>query len=88
MTLTIHFYLMNNSIEREAALNPAGWANYTPAAIIDKYRHPANAEEWDRYPNVDWEKELFKKVAMSYNTSVNVSGGTKSSELLLQLWIS
>lgn len=55
------FYLMNNSIEREAALNPAGWANYTPAAIIDKYRHPANAEEWDRYPNVDWEKELFKK---------------------------
>ena len=71
------FYLMNNSIEREAALNPAGWANYTPAAIIDKYRHPANAEEWDRYPNVDWEKELFKKVAMSYNTSVNVSGGTK-----------
>lgn len=71
------FYLMNNSIEREACLNPAGWANYTPAAIIDKYRHPANAEEWDRYPNVDWEDELFKKVAMSYNTSVNVSGGTK-----------
>lgn len=60
------FYLMNNSIEREACLNPAGWANYTPAAIIDKYRHPANAEEWDRYPNVDWEDELFKKVAMSY----------------------
>lgn len=71
------FYLMNNSIEREAAINPAGWANYTPAAIINKYRYPANAEEWDRYPNVDWEKELFKKAAMSYNTSVNVSGGTK-----------
>lgn len=71
------FYLMNNSIEREASLNPAGWANYTPAAIIDKYRHPANAEEWDRYPNVDWENELFKKAAMSYNMSVNVSGGTK-----------
>lgn len=71
------FYLMNNSIEREAALNLAGWANYTPAAIIDKYRHPANSEEWDRYPNVNWEKELFKKAAMSYNTSVNVSGGTR-----------
>lgn len=71
------FYLMNNSIEREASLNPAGWANYTPAAIIDKYRYPANAEEWDRYPNVDWENELFKKAAMSYNMSVNVSGGTK-----------
>lgn len=71
------FYLMNNSIEREACINPNGWASYTPAAIIDKYRHPANAEEWDRYPNVDWENELFNKSAMSYNTSVNVSGGTK-----------
>lgn len=71
------FYLMNNSIEREACINPAGWANYTPAPIIYKYRNPANAEEWDRYPNVDWEDELFKDVAMSYNTSVNVSGGTK-----------
>ena len=28
------FYLMNNSIEREACINPSGWANYTPAAII------------------------------------------------------
>lgn len=71
------FYLMNNSIEREACINPAGWSNYTPAAIIHKYRYPANTEEWDRYPNVDWEDFLFKDYAMSYNTSVNVSGGTK-----------
>lgn len=71
------FYLMNNSIEREACINPAGWSNYTPAGIIDKYRHPANWEEWDRYPNVDWEDYLFKDYAMSYNTSVNVSGGTQ-----------
>ncbi len=71
------FYLMNNSIEREAALNPQGWGNYTPVEIIDKYRHPANTEEWDRYPNTDWEDALFKKAAMSYNASVSVSGGTK-----------
>ena len=71
------FYLLNNSIEREACLNPNGWSDYTPASIIDKYRHPANSEEWDRYPNTDWEKALFKDVAMSYNTSVNVAGGTK-----------
>ncbi len=71
------FYLMNNSIEREASLNPSGWGNYTPADIINKYRYPANAEEWDRYPNTDWEDVLFKKSTMSYNTSVNVSGGTK-----------
>ncbi len=71
------FYLMNNSIEREACINPSGWANYTPASIIYKYRNPANTEEWDRYPNVDWEDYLFKDHTMSYNTSVNVSGGTK-----------
>ncbi|MDE6342580.1 MAG: TonB-dependent receptor [Muribaculaceae bacterium] len=71
------FYIMNNSIEREAALNAAGWSNYTPVAIIDKYRNPLNAEEWDRYPNTDWEDALFKKNAMSYNASVSVSGGTK-----------
>lgn len=71
------FFLMNNSIEREACLNPSGWSNYTPTSIIDKYRHPANLEEWDRYPNVDWEDVLFKRSAMSYNASVNVSGGTK-----------
>ena len=71
------FYLMNNSIEREACINSAGWSNYTPAAIIDKYRNPANVEEWDRYPNVDWEDYLFRDYAMSYNASVNVSGGTK-----------
>ncbi|MCF0244360.1 MAG: TonB-dependent receptor [Bacteroidaceae bacterium] len=70
------FYLMNNSIEREAALNAQGWGNYTPVAIIDKYRNPANTEEWDRYPNTDWEEALFNKMAMSYNASVNVAGGT------------
>lgn len=70
------FYLMNNSIEREAAINPNGWANYTNPAVIHKYRYPANIEEWDRYPNTDWEDYLFKKAAFSYNTSVNVSGGT------------
>lgn len=71
------FYLMNRAIEREAALNPSGWGNYTPAPVIDKYRNPADMTEWDRYPNTDWEDFLFKKSAMSYNTSVNVSGGTK-----------
>ena len=71
------FYLMNDVIEREAAISPSGWANYTDPSIIHKYRYPANATEWDRYPNVDWADFLFKDVAMSYNTSVNVSGGTK-----------
>ena len=71
------FYMMNYAIEREAGLNPSGWGNYTNPAVIHKYRYPANVAEWDRYPNTDWEEVLFKDMAMSYNTSVNVSGGTK-----------
>ncbi|BAV06765.1 TonB-linked outer membrane protein, SusC/RagA family [Filimonas lacunae] len=69
--------LKNQVIERELPSTPSAWTAYMPLAIIDKYRHPANAEEWDRYPNVDWQKELFKSNTKSYNTSASVSGGSK-----------
>ncbi|RXK85493.1 SusC/RagA family TonB-linked outer membrane protein [Filimonas effusa] len=69
--------LKNRVIERELSNAPAGWAGYKPLDILNKYRNPANAEEWDRYPNVDWQKELFKSNAKSFNTSANLSGGSK-----------
>jgi TonB-linked outer membrane protein, SusC/RagA family len=69
--------LRNTAIERELPTSAGGWASYTPMDIINKYRNPANSAEWDQYPNVDWEKELFKDHTTSYNTSVNVSGGSK-----------
>ncbi|WP_207513712.1 SusC/RagA family TonB-linked outer membrane protein [Longitalea luteola] len=69
--------LKNRVIERELMIAPGGWSAIKPQDIINKYRYPANEAEWDRYPNVDWEKELFRKSAMSYNTSANVSGGSK-----------
>lgn len=72
------FRLLNRVVERELNISDEkAWGSYKPMAIIDKYRNPANAEEWDRYPNVDWQKELFNNTAMSYNASVDVSGGTK-----------
>lgn len=71
------FLLRNDAIERELLLTNGGWVNYKPMGIIDKYRNPANTEEWDRYANVDWEDVLFKDYTMSYNTNINVSGGTK-----------
>ncbi len=67
----------NQAIENELALAPSGWNDYLPQAIIDKYRFPANQEEAERYPNVDWQDTLFKDYAMSYNASLNVSGGTE-----------
>lgn len=71
------FLLKNATIEKELADFSTGWSYYTPMQIIDKYRHPANAEEWDRYANVDWENELFRNVATSYSANVNISGGSK-----------
>jgi len=69
--------IKNRIIERESIVDPNAWSGYTPMQMIDKYRNPLNPGEWDRYPNVDWEAELFKDKAMSYNTSANVSGGSK-----------
>ena len=67
----------NQAIENELALTPSAWNDYLPQAIIDKYRFPANQEESERYPNVDWQDTLFKDYAMSYNVSLNISGGTE-----------
>lgn len=70
-------YMRNKVIERELGLMPSSWEKMTPASIIDKYANPANLEEAERYPNVDWEKALFKDYAMAYNPNINVRGGTK-----------
>lgn len=70
-------YMRNKVIERELGLQPASWEKMTPLSVINKYANPANLEEAERYPNVDWQKELFKDFAMAYNPNINVRGGTK-----------
>lgn len=69
--------IKNLVLEREALADLNAWSAYTPKERIDKYRNPTSVEDWDRYPNVDWVKELFKDRAMSYNTAANISGGSK-----------
>ena len=70
------FNLRNSAIEYELALRPDAWASIMPMEIMNKYRNPANLEESERYPNVDWVNVLFRDNAMSQNASLNVSGGT------------
>ncbi|ASB48791.1 SusC/RagA family TonB-linked outer membrane protein [Alkalitalea saponilacus] len=77
--------LRNRVIEHELAYRPEAWSYYQPQAIIDKYRWPANQEEFERYPNVDWVDELLKKYATSYNANVNVSGGSKFAKYFVGL---
>ena len=69
--------IRNWAIERELALNPASWSDYTPYAILNKYRNPANELEAQQYPNIDWQDETVKNFAMSHNVNVNISGGSQ-----------
>lgn len=68
--------IRNQAIEYELAARPDGWRNFLPEATLQKYRNPANLEEAERYPNVDWEEALFRKNAVSNNANINISGGT------------
>lgn len=69
--------LRNIAIEHELALRPESWESIRPQSFIENYRNQTTLEQRERYPNVDWQKALFKDNAMSYNANINISGGTK-----------
>ena len=67
----------NIAIEHELALAPQSWADIRSQEFINNYRNQTTIEQMERYPNVDWQKALFKDNTMSYNANINISGGTK-----------
>ena len=84
----------NQAIENELAIGgDASWAYYRPQTFINNFinqdytvkpNYDANRNylgdysQAERYPNVDWQDEMFKSTAFSYNTNLNISGGTKA----------
>ena len=84
----------NQAIENELAIGgDASWAYYRPQTFINNFinqdytvkpNYDANGNylgdysQAERYPNVDWQDEMFKSTAFSYNTNLNISGGTKA----------
>ena len=84
----------NQAIENELAIGgEASWAYYRPQAFIDNFRNQdytvkpqydvngnylGDYSQAERYPNVDWQDEMFRRTAFSYNTNLNISGGTKA----------
>jgi TonB-linked SusC/RagA family outer membrane protein len=68
--------IRNLAIERELAISPASWQDFTPLDIMNKYRNPANAQEAQQYPNVDWQSESLKKMASAQNANLSISGGS------------
>ena len=87
------YMLRNQAIEHELALGgAASWAYYRPQTFINLFRDQDNTvkpnydaagnylgdySQAERYPNVDWQEEMFKNYTFSYNTNINFSGGTK-----------
>ena len=87
------YMLRNQAIEHELALGgDASWAYYRPQSFINNFRNQdytvkpnydatgnylGDYRQAERYPNVDWQDEMFKSTALSYNTNINISGGTK-----------
>lgn len=74
----------NKAIENELNASPASWANIENQVFINNYRNqdPSARDEngnliSERYPNIDWQDELFKSHAMAYNANINISGGSK-----------
>jgi len=83
----------NQAVEHELAIGgDASWAYYRPQAFINLFRdqdytvkpnYNANGtylgdySQAERYPNVDWQDEMFKTTALSYNANLNISGGTQ-----------
>jgi len=83
----------NQAIEHELAVGgDASWAYYRPQPFINNFRNQdytvkpnfdahgnylGDYSQAERYPNVDWQEEMFKNFALSYNTNINISGGTK-----------
>ena len=76
----------NKTVEMELPVTPTdSWEYITPQETINKYRYRGEDEKdekgnllSERYPNVDWQDELFKNHAISYNANLSISGGTKA----------
>ncbi|WP_405293254.1 SusC/RagA family TonB-linked outer membrane protein [Algibacter sp. Ld11] len=66
---------VNESIERTAALGGA-WDQYTPVAIVDRYRNRTSETDSYIYPNVDWVDATQKDFAMDHRVNLSVRGGT------------
>lgn len=66
----------NVAIEHELATYPSSWGDIRPQSFIEMYRNQTTLEQRERYPNVDWQRAIFKDFTTSYSANLSVSGGT------------
>jgi TonB-linked SusC/RagA family outer membrane protein len=66
----------NEMIEREVGLNSSSWSDYTPMAIVNRYKQPQSQIDALLYPDVDWEDAMFKSAAWTHRANLSLTGGT------------
>ena len=87
------YMLRNEAIEHELAIGgAASWEFYRPQTFINLFRNQdytvkpnfaadgtylGDYSQAERYANIDWQEEMFKDFTLSYNTNLNISGGTQ-----------
>ena len=87
------YMLRNEAIEHELAIGgSASWEFYRPQTFINLFRNQDNTvkpnfsvdgtylgdySQAERYANVDWQEEMFKDFTLSYNTNLNILGGSQ-----------
>jgi TonB-linked SusC/RagA family outer membrane protein len=64
------------AIEREVVLNEPSWGDYIPTEIVHRFKQPQTPEYAAIYPDVDWQKAMFKDVGFSHRADLTVQGGT------------
>lgn len=69
--------LKNEMIEREGVINEPSWNDYVPFEIVQRYKKPQSPEYELIYPNVDWEKAMFKDMGFGHKASLSARGGSK-----------
>ena len=87
------YMFRNQAVENELAISgDASWAYFRPQTFINNFRNQdytvkpnydaqgnylGDYSQAERYPNIDWQDEMFRNTALSYNANLNFSGGTQ-----------
>jgi TonB-linked SusC/RagA family outer membrane protein len=66
----------NEAIGRELMYNESAWSAYTPVQVANKYRNQTTQSAQEIYPNVDWQKYMYKDFGNDYRLNASVSGGS------------
>ena len=66
----------NEAIQRELMYAESSWSAYTPLQVADKYRNQTTQLQREVYPNIDWQKYMYKDFGKDYRLNASVSGGS------------